>query len=103
MSGGMPASADQREKLAAYSWLGSVEAEGGTDPRGAMDLAIGLEPDAIFLLSDGEFPAGTDSTIAARNADDRVPIHCIDLAGGIGAVQLKAIAEGSAGSYALRR
>ena len=102
MSGGMPRSADHRGKLATYSWLGGIDAEGGTEPKGAMDLALGYDPDAVFLLSDGEFPPGTDGALDVRNAG-RTPVHCIDLDGGLGADQLRAIAEDSGGSYAVRR
>ena len=102
MSGGMPRSADQRGKAATDSWLRAIDAEGGTDPKGAMDLALGYKPDAVFLLSDGEFPPGTDGALSIRNAE-RTPVHCIDLDGGPGASQLRAIAEDSGGSYAVRR
>lgn len=102
MAGGVPKSADQRGKVDTYSWLNSVDAVGGTDPRGAMNLALGLEPDAVFLLSDGEFPPGTEEGIAATNRST-TPIHCIDLAGGLGADQLRTIAGESGGQYALRR
>ena len=102
MAGGMPRSPDQGGNRATYSWLGGIDAEGGTDPKGAMDLALGYRPDAVFLLSDGEFPTGTEGAIAARNAG-RTPVHCIDLAGGPGAEQLRAIAESSGGTYAARR
>ncbi|RUL83784.1 vWA domain-containing protein [Tautonia sociabilis] len=102
MAGGVPRSAEQRDKQATFSWLGSIDAEGGTDPRGALNLAVGLRPDAVFLLSDGEFPPGTVDGISKFNGG-RVPIHCIDLAGGGGAEQLRAIATTSGGRYLLRR
>ncbi|QDV34277.1 vWA domain-containing protein [Tautonia plasticadhaerens] len=102
MGGGVPKSADQRGKVNTYAWLESVDAIGGTDPRGAMNLALGLQPDAVFLLSDGEFPPGTEEGIAATNRST-IPIHCIDLAGGLGAEQLRTIAGDSGGQYALRR
>jgi hypothetical protein len=53
------------------------------------------------LLTDGEFPGGTDATILTRNTD-RTPIHCIDLGGGRGADQLRAIADESGGRYLSR-
>lgn len=102
-NGGIPSSSETLEKRRTSAWLNSINAIGGTDPRGAMSRAIGLKPDAVFLLSDGEFPEGTASQIGVQNLNTHVPIHCIDLAGGLGAVQLKAIAEESGGRYALRR
>jgi hypothetical protein len=36
-------------------WLKDVSLSSGTDPRYALSLANAMEPDAIFLLSDGQF------------------------------------------------
>lgn len=100
--GGTPRLADAEGKSFLLRWLGTVEAEGGTEPRVAMRQAIGLAPDAIFLLSDGEFPTGAVESIAAANKS-RIPIHCIDLAAGAAGDHLRQIAEGSGGRYAPRR
>jgi hypothetical protein len=83
------------------AWLRLIDADGGTDPRAALSMAMGLQPDAIYLLSDGAFPEGTVEAIAARNRK-RVPIHCIDLAGGSAGDHLKRIARDSDGQYASR-
>ncbi|MEW4568124.1 VWA domain-containing protein [Tautonia sp. JC769] len=101
MAGGIPQSADTKGKRAATAWLNTIAPEGGTDPRASMKLALGLRPDAVFLLTDGEFPGGTDTTILTRNTD-RTPIHCIDLGGGRGSAQLRAIADDSGGRYLSR-
>ena len=37
------------------NWLGGVGMGPGTDPRNAVEIAISMQPDAIFMLSDGEF------------------------------------------------
>jgi len=37
-------------------FLGSVDAEGGTDHMAALALAIRMHPDAVFLLTDGDDP-----------------------------------------------
>ena len=78
-----------------------IEPDGGTDPRPALKQAITLRPDAVFLLSDGDFPEGTVEEIAKLNTR-KVPIHCVDLAGGLGGDQLKRIAAASGGQYASR-
>ena len=44
-------------------------------------MALALRPDAVFLLSDGEFPEGTVEADRRLNAR-KVPIHCVDLTGG---------------------
>ncbi len=101
MPGGMPVSPGAETKFRLTNWLNRIEPEGSTDPRAAMRLALGLKPDAVFLLSDGAFPDDTDSQILAANPR-RVPVHCIDLSGGAGGPQLRQIAETSGGQYAAR-
>jgi hypothetical protein len=101
MPGGVPAAAGADSKARLTGWLDAIDSEGETDPRGAMRLALGLKPDAVFLLSDGAFPEATDAAIAAANPR-RVPVHCIDLSGGAGGPQMRAIAGASGGQYAAR-
>lgn len=101
LAGGLPQSADSEARARSFAWLDAIDAEGGTDPRGAMDQALNLKPDAVFLLSDGEYPEGTDGAIAARNTDE-TPIHCVDLSTGAAGDQLQRIAAESGGRYARR-
>jgi hypothetical protein len=101
MPGGIPQSAELSAKSQMLNWFSLIEAEGDTDPRGAMAQAIGLRPDAIFLLSDGQFPKGSVEAIGKRNVK-RIPIHCIDLAGGAAGDDLKRIAQESGGQYVSR-
>lgn len=101
MPGFLPKSADLASKDQLLQWLRLIEPDGRTDPRGAIEIAISLRPDAIFLLSDGEFPDGTASAVAKRNAR-KVPIHCVDLGSGDTAEQLKQIARESGGQYKWR-
>ena len=101
MPGLVPRSVDTGTKDQFLHWLRLIEPDGGTDPRGAMQLAIGMNPDVIYLLSDGLFPNGTSETIADRNRK-KIPIHCIDLSGGEGGEHLRRIAKDSGGQYAAR-
>ncbi len=101
MPGGVPLSADIKAKNATNRWLSLIEAEGDTDPRAAMKLALALKPDAVFLLSDGAFPDGAADTVISANAR-KTPVHCIDLSGGAGGDDLKRIADASGGQYAAR-
>jgi hypothetical protein len=101
MLGDLPRSADLAAKNQMSHWLRLIEPDGGTDPRGAMAMALSLRPDAVFLLSDGEFPEGTVEAIAQKNPR-KVPIHCIDLSGGLAGDQLARIARDSGGQYASR-
>src|SRR4051812_41265906 len=65
--GDLPRAADLTAKNQLNPWLNLIEPDGETDPRGAMGLALAQRPDAIFLLSDGEFPEGTVEAIARKN------------------------------------
>lgn len=99
MPGGVPQSVDYSAKIQLSQWLDMIEPDGGTDPTGAMAMALGQKPDAVFLLSDGEFPPGAVAKIAKSNKG-KTPIHCIDFSGG--SPDLKAIAKESGGQYASR-
>ncbi len=101
MPEGYPQSADPESLARTFAWMRRIEPDGGTDPREAFDRAIGLKPDAVFFLTDGELPAGTADAVAARNADAKVPIHAVDLSGGR-STQLRRIAAESGGAYAAR-
>jgi hypothetical protein len=101
MLGALPRAADLTAKSQLNHWLRLIEPDGGTDPRAALALALAQRPDAVFLLSDGEFPEGTVAAVAAKNPR-KVPIHCIDLSGGIAGDQLGQIARESGGQYASR-
>ena len=101
MPGDLPKSAGLTQKNQFLAWLRLIEPDGETDPRGAMALALSQRPDAVFLLSDGEFPDGTVEAIAKMNRK-MTPIHCVDLSGGAAGDQLKRIAIESEGRYASR-
>ena len=66
-----------------------------------MKQALSLRPDAVFLLSDGAFPDGTVAELTRLNKH-KVPIHCVDLTGGLAGDHLKRIAEANGGKYASR-
>lgn len=102
MPGGpKPRPADPRSKSQLVAWLRLIDPDGGTDPRSALRQALSLQPQAVFLLSDGAFPDGTAEAIARFNAR-RIPIHCVDLSGGEGGDHLRRIARESGGKYAAR-
>ncbi len=102
MPGGpLPRPADQKTKDQLVAWLRLIEPDGGTNPRSALALALSLRPDAVFLLSDGEYPKGTVEAIARLNTG-KVPLHCVDLAGGQAGDHLERIARDSGGHYASR-
>ena len=101
MPGDLPKSAGLTSKNQFLAWLRLIVPDGATDPRGAMALAVSQRPDAIFLLSDGEFPQGTVESITKMNRT-LTAIHCIDLNGGEAGDQLRRIASENGGQYASR-
>ncbi len=99
--GPIPRTADEKAKDQLRAFLRLIDPDGGTDPNLAMKQALSLRPDAVFLLSDGAFPDGTVEEITRSNKH-KIPIHCVDLTGGLAGDHLKRIAEANSGQYASR-
>ena len=87
-------------------WLDGVQMGWGTDPRDGLELAFQLEPDAIFLLSDGAFvneradndPKSRD--IAIRNSGPgSVPVNTVALEGESSRGSLEEIASITGGLF----
>lgn len=45
------------------AWLYSIQPDSGTDPRRALRGSLAMQPDAIFLLSDGKFNKPTSTNL----------------------------------------
>ncbi len=73
--------ATKRNKLLIQQWLQNAPGGGGTNPMAAMPQAIGLGPERIVLLSDGEFDPTNIATITALNKQRSRPsrIDCVGL------------------------
>ena len=95
-SAALPAEDANLERLRA--WIQGFSIQGGTDPRQAMIAALELQPDAIFMLTDGAFEAQTVDVIRQRN-DKRVAIHTIAFKDRSGEPLLRRIAEENGGEY----
>ena len=80
-------------------WVEAMDCRRGTDPRQAMLVALSLEPDAIWLLSDGQFHVQACDVIRAANPDARIPIHTIAFHSASGQDVLERIAEENRGRY----
>jgi hypothetical protein len=84
-----------------YDWLVPLGTAKGTRGKAAMQIAIDLKPDAIYVLGDGAFTDDTADVLASMNRF-RVPIHTL-LFGGKGASKgqesMKRIASENKGSY----
>jgi hypothetical protein len=70
-----PAVEDTRR--AFLGWIKSKAPMGYTKPLSAIELALGLRPDAIFFLSDGDFDEEVVTRIRAANARVRARIYCL--------------------------
>lgn len=88
-------------------WMSSIHLGRDTFPAPAMSMALALKPDAIFLLSDGEFHDDTVSMLRLRNlvADDhgvlrhKITIHTIGLHSPACQIVLRQIAERHGGEF----
>lgn len=78
-----------------------LAADGGTEPDKGFDIVFTLrpKPDAVYFMTDGEFPAIVAESIIARNRRFRVPIHSICFGSDSGAEEMKRIAKESGGRY----
>ena len=83
---------------AYLQWMVGVRAEGRTNPVNALLLALQLQPDTIFLLTDGDLPPKVSQVVARAN-QGRVTIHTIGFGEENGAKILKEIAEQNGGEY----
>jgi hypothetical protein len=89
-------------------WLFRQIPAGNTSPKIAMRLALDLEADSVFLLSDGEFRDGTVEDLQRRNRHRdgerkgmvKTAIHCISFKSLAGAATLKFIADQNSGTFA---
>jgi hypothetical protein len=93
-------------KLAA--WVDWIQVEPWTSPLDAVKFAMQIAPDAVFLLTDGEFTdngrtmrflQSNKSTKVAGSGDTRVAIHCVGFHDRAGEPALKRIAQQFGGNY----
>jgi hypothetical protein len=99
-----PVPATEQEFAKLEAWLEHAIPTGGTNPFPAVDYAISLNPDAIYLLSDGEFEPVVITLIRDKNRKSKlvprkIPIHTIAFTSQAGENQMKIIARTSGGKY----
>ncbi|HVX14883.1 MAG TPA: VWA domain-containing protein [Pirellulales bacterium] len=81
------------------AWLQKIQCNGGTNPLPALMAALGLAPDAVFLLSDGKFDPVVAQAVAEFQSWQRIPIHTIGFASRKGESMLRAISRVTGGTY----
>jgi hypothetical protein len=93
-----------------HHWLRSIRHGSDTRPASAIGIAMEMEPDAIFLLSDGEIKDNTIQELRVWNLihdqrdDDpyekvRIPIHTVLLHSEVGFGTLELIAHENSGTF----
>ena len=95
--------ATDRNKQRLDAWLYTVELCLKTSGKKALQKAIGMKPDAIFVLGDGAF---TDNTtqLMRTPSNTKIPIHCVGMeVKRKGEQQLKLLAKSTKGTYRLVR
>ena len=91
--------ATTRARIRHFTWVDSIEAAGGTDPTDAMQQALALKPDTIWLLSDRRFSEKACDAINKANPNQRVQIHTIAFCDNAGEAVLQRIAKENRGGY----
>lgn len=83
-------------------WLRSLVLAPDTRPASSLELALAFEPDAIFLLSDGELRDNSLALLRNKNQEDDqpiIPINTIHLFSDEGKETLETIAKENGGSF----
>ena len=101
----IPASKENVDKLEV--WLSRQFPNGPTFPMRAMSVALQVNPDAVFLLSDGEFQDDTVGFLQTQNVVRdlgkgeirKTPIHTIAMDFTLGVLALRQIASENDGQF----
>ncbi len=99
--------ATPENKAALKRWAMRISMDRGKAPYDPLRFALGLKPDVIFLLSDGEFPQGIEELLQQENKvvnlfGDSRPIsivHTISYHSQEGESRMRRIAEQNQGQY----
>ena len=95
--------ADDKTLVRVKRWLRSHELGRATMPSEALQNALALQPDAVFLLSDGELQDGSLEMLRMINGFSptyrQIPIHTIHLFSADGRETLKLIARENSGTF----
>ena len=100
-------SATPESKRRFFQWLSRQEPRGWTRPRVALELALSRQPDAVFLLSDGELQDDSQQFLLVANqpaeredgSRRQTPIHTVALDLSFGAGLLEQIAGQNSGVF----
>lgn len=82
----------------AHHWVNDRDARGDTLPENALQIALRLQPDVIFFLTDGEIPEDTPK-ICVQSNDSSTVIHTTAFHSQVGEKILTQISRDSKGTY----
>ena len=81
-----------------FSWTASVRADGRTDPQDALLMAVRMQPDVIYFLTDGEFNYKVVREVSKANFGG-IRINTISLGDDSAAKFLEEMATKNGGNY----
>jgi uncharacterized protein with von Willebrand factor type A (vWA) domain len=91
--------ATDRNKKQNFDFIDKVEARGQTDPRWAMQRALQLKPDLVYLLTDGVFANDIADKLIEWAKLHKVKVNTIAYVMESGGSVLRRIAEETGGVY----
>lgn len=102
--------ATEENKKKLTHWLRTMGAGGGTNPNSSLRMAVKLKPNAVFMLSDGEFTennskragvlkGGGDAISIAKFISGKIPIHAIAFEDPRSCANMKQLAQITGGEY----
>lgn len=89
--------ADSNAIDSVVRWIKRSGTQGGTRPQEAMAITLGLKPDVVFFLSDGQIPIETPEIIRQVNRGSK--IHTITFGSDVGGTVMQQIAVNNGGTY----
>ncbi len=97
-NGGSLKTSNKKNIRMACRWIEKIKASGGTNPMSAVKAAISLEPDCIWILSDGEFHKSVSREIERLNRSN-IHIHTIAFMSDGSNSELREIAKRNNGKF----
>ena len=93
--------ASRKAKQGLCNWMRSVFPGGGTDPSSSLQRALEMKPDAVFLLTDGEFSASVLQVLRKINprGGRQVSVNTIAIVSRGGEELLRQIAAENNGKF----
>ena len=91
--------ATDRNKSRYFKFIDTIIPQGQTDPQPALERALGLKPDLVYLLTDGIFSESITSGIITGAKAKKIKINTIAYVLESGGGALRRIAEQTGGIY----